>query len=184
MYPEDYDSEEYEDLIRIAKIKSFTADDFERIGKWKDRVKTDLQWKPNVASVAYLIWKEAGQELPRCPGEGQVSTFLNYWSSKAYMDVFTKTSVEKHFGPPRATTLLHFLSGGRFPIFDRRVRTAFARLHGCAIPPNTVAWYLDSYCKFFSELAVICDCVGDDSRILDKALFSYGAYETLTLSVE
>jgi len=174
------DDPEYEYLIE--RRNSLAAEDFERIGKWKDGVKTELQWKPNVASVAYRIWMEAAQELPRCPEDGQVKAFLDCWSGRTYTDAFTSRSVEKHFGPPRATTLLHFLSGGRFPIFDSRVRKAFARLSGGPTPPNTVAWYLDSYCTFFSELASICGCEVDTSRKLDKALFSYGAVETLTFS--
>lgn len=60
-----YDEKEYKDLI--DKAASFTADDLVRIGKWKDGVTTELQWKPNVASVAYLIWMQAAQDLPKCP---------------------------------------------------------------------------------------------------------------------
>src|SRR5207245_10859851 len=58
---------------------------------------------------------------------------------------FTSRTMEKHFGLSRATTLLHFVSGGRFPIFDSRVRKAVARLLNCSVP-NDVPWYLDSYC--------------------------------------
>jgi hypothetical protein len=66
-----YDEEEYADLI--ARHKSFSTEDFERIGKWKDDVTKESQWKPNVASVAYLIWKQAAQELPKCPEEDDVA---------------------------------------------------------------------------------------------------------------
>lgn len=45
-----YDEKEYKELIDKAAL--FTADDFVRIGKWKDGVTTELQWKPNIASVA------------------------------------------------------------------------------------------------------------------------------------
>jgi hypothetical protein len=172
------DAPEYRELIE--RCPAFSAEDFERIGKWKDGVKTEPQWRPNVASVAYRIWMEAARELPKCPDEGEVRTFLDYWSGKAYTDEFTSKSVTKHFGPPRATTLLHFVSGGRFPIFDSRVRKAYARLNGSSMPPNTVEWYLNSYCPFFSELAALCECKADTSRILDKALFSYGSIETLS----
>lgn len=55
-------------------------------------------------------------------------------------------------------------------------------MNSTRLPPNTVAWYLDSYCKLFSELAVLCECEADDSRLLDKALFSYGSSEELNLS--
>lgn len=38
--------------------------------------------------------------------------------------------------------------------------------------PNTVEWYLDSYCPLFSHIAALCET--QDMRKLDKALFSYG----------
>jgi hypothetical protein len=109
------------------------------IGKWKDGAKTERQWKLNVASVAYRIWMEAAQELPKCPEGSAMAAFLDDWSGRTYTDVFEKKGpVEKHFGLARATTLLHFVSGGRFPIFDSRVRTAIARLRDDHVPPNTV----------------------------------------------
>lgn len=55
----------YEELI--AKHHRFSASDFEEIGRWKDAAKTDGRWKPNVASVAYLVWIQAAKERPRCP---------------------------------------------------------------------------------------------------------------------
>src|SRR5579863_7673496 len=69
-----YDEKEYRDLIE--KHKSLSAGDFRRIGKWKDGVTTEKQWKPNVASVAYLMWERAAEELPKCPEEGGVAVFL------------------------------------------------------------------------------------------------------------
>jgi hypothetical protein len=114
-----YDENEYRDLI--TKHRAFTANDFIRVGKWKDGVTSDNQWKPNVASVAYEIWEEAAKEIPTCPQESNVATFVENWSNKKYTDKFTNCSREKIFGPPRATTLLHFLSGGNYPIFDSRV---------------------------------------------------------------
>jgi len=168
------DEKEYRDLI--AKYESLSAKDFERIGKWKDGAKTKAQWKPNIASVAYLIWMQAAQELPKCPDDGSdVKVFLDDWSGRTYTDVFEKKGpVKKRFGVPRATTLLHFVSGGRFPIVDSRVRRAIARLCDDHVPPNTVRWYLDSFRPLFSELAALCK-TEDDSRILDKALTSYGS---------
>jgi hypothetical protein len=38
--------------------------------------------------------------------------------------------------------------------------------------PNTVGWYLDSYCPLFSEIAALCGT--EDLRVVDMALFSYG----------
>jgi hypothetical protein len=176
-----YDEKEYADLI--AKHKSFSAEDFERIGRWKDDATKDSQWKPNVASVAYLVWTQAAQELPKCPEENELKAFLDGWSSRTYTDVFPNKSVAKHFGLSRATALLHFLSGGRYPIFDSRVRTAVARLLNSQQLPATVSSYLKSVLPLFKELADCCGCdTLDDLRILDKALFSYGALESRIFS--
>lgn len=168
-YPVD-DYAEYDALI--AKHQSFTAADFERIGKWKDAAQTDAKWKANVASVAYAIWKQAASELPKCPAESALTMFLNDWAGKKYTDTYKSGPVEKKFGLSRATTLLHFISGARFPIFDSRVRRAITRLRSFHVP-NTVRWYLDSYCPLFSELAALCGT--EDLRRVDMALFSYGA---------
>lgn len=164
------DYAKYSELI--AKHKSLTAADFVQIGKWKDGVKTERQWKVNVASVAYPIWMMAASELPKCPEETRVAHFLDDWSDRKYTDEFaTGRAVVKRFGLSRTTTLLHFISGGRFPIFDSRVRRAMARLLNSRVP-NTVRWYLDSCCPLFSEIAALCDT--EDLRIVDMALFSYG----------
>src|SRR5690242_19449704 len=82
-YPRD-DEKEYRDLI--AKHKSFSADDFVRIGKWKDGATTELQWRPNVASVAYLIWELVAEKLPKCPEERDLAVFLKDWSNTEYTD--------------------------------------------------------------------------------------------------
>jgi hypothetical protein len=122
----------------------------------------------------------AAQELPQCSEANEAAAFLDDWSRRTYTDVFEKRGpVEKHFGLARATTLVHFVSGGRFPIFDSRVRRAIARVHD-HIPPNTIPWYLDSFRSLFSELAALCK-TESDLRNLDKALFSYGSSEKLSL---
>jgi len=162
-------AEEYDALIR--SYKSLSAADFERIGKWKDGAKTQGKWKANVASVAYEIWMQAARELPVCPEETQVAAFLNDWSERKYTDQFGSRTREKRLGLSRATTLLHFVSGGRFPIFDSRVRKAMARLLNCSVP-NDVSWYLDSYCPLIKEIAALSGT--EDLRTVDKALFSYG----------
>ena len=59
----------------IDKHKLLSAEDFRRIGKWKDDATTENQWKPNVASVAYLIWEQAAEELPKCPDENGIAVF-------------------------------------------------------------------------------------------------------------
>jgi hypothetical protein len=174
----DYD-DEYNRLMEIVKRhEPFLAEHFTRIGKWKDGVTTDRQWKPNVASVAYLVWQQAAEATPTCPEECDVQTFLEGWSDKAYTDTFKKGPKKKHFGLSRATTLLHFVSGGRYPIFDSRVKTAIARLLNHPELPGNVSSYLDSYVPLFKELAECCATL--DFRMLDKALFSYGAFEETT----
>jgi hypothetical protein len=155
----------------IARHKSFSATDFEQIGRWKDAAKTERKWKPNVASVAYRIWMQAASELPKCPEGSQVVTFLDDWSNRRYKDEFASGPLEKRFGLFRASTMLHFISGGRFPIFDSRVRTATTPLLNARVP-NTVSWYLDSYCALFMEIAEACGT--QDLRMVDMALFSYG----------
>jgi hypothetical protein len=164
-----YYAEEYDAVIR--NYKSLSAADFERIGKWKDGAKTQGKWKANVASVAYEIWMQAAKETPVCPEETQVAVFLRDWSERKYADHFTNRTMEKQFGLSRATTLLHFVSGGRFPIFDKRVRKAIARLLNCSVP-NEIPWYLDSYCPLIKEIAAVSGT--EDLRTVDKALFSCG----------
>ncbi len=114
---------------------------------------------------------QAASELPGCPEETDVAEFLDDWSSRKYTDEYRNGQVEKHFGLSRTTTLLHFISGGRFPIFDSRVRRAMARLLTSQVP-NTVHGYMDSYCPLFSEVAALCGA--EDLRKVDMALFSYG----------
>jgi hypothetical protein len=173
MWADRYPSKKYtEPGDLIAKYKSLSAADFIQIGKWKDGAKTGSKWKVNVASVAYPIWMLAASELPKCPEENDVGDFLNDWSGRKYTDEYANGATEKAFGLSRATTLLHFISGGRFPIFDSRVRKAMTRLLNSPVP-NTVRWYLDSYCPLFSEVATFCGT--EDSRMVDKALFSYGS---------
>src|SRR2546429_9860132 len=68
-----YDQTEYRALI--GKHSAFSAEDFRRIGKWKDAANTENQWRPNVAQVAYEIWERAAKELPQCPAESGVTAF-------------------------------------------------------------------------------------------------------------
>jgi len=176
-YKTDYDPE-YK--VLIEKYKSFSAEEFRRIGKWKDGATTESQWKPNVASVAYPIWEQAAKELPKCPEKSEVADFLEDWSNRGYTDILKNGPRKKHFGLSRATMLLHFVSGGRYPIFDSRVKTAIARLLNHPELPGTISSYLNSYLPLFKELADRCET--DDFRMLDKAVFSYGALEERTFS--
>lgn len=172
LWAERYPSKNYAGYSElIGKHKSFSAQDFEQIGKWKDAAKTDAKWKPNVASVAYPIWKQAASQLPKCPDDGAVAGFLDDWSSRKYNDEYTKGPRQKKFGLSRATALLHFISGGKYPIFDSRVRKAMSRLLNSPVP-NTVHWYLNSYRQLFLEVAEACST--EDLRMVDMALFSYG----------
>jgi hypothetical protein len=175
-----YNKEEAEYIRLIGKHGALSPEDFESIGKWKDGVTTGSKWKPNVASVAYLIWERAAKELPKCPEESAVTAFLEDWSGKTYTDNFKTGLRKKCFGLSRATTLLHFISGGRYPIFDSRVRTAIARLLDQPELPGTVSSYLRSYLPLFKDLAERCET--GDFRMLDKALFSYGALDKRSFS--
>ena len=143
---------EHDRLIALTQKKPA---DFERIGKWKDAASSAAKWKVNVASVAYVVWMEAASERPTCPADDTIAAFLQDWSSREYEDRFSKRTVKKRFGLSRATTLLYFLSDGRFPIFDSRVRRAIARLTGRPIP-NTVQGYVDSYVPLFAQIAASC----------------------------
>ncbi len=168
---ENDDEKEYRRLIE--NWRSLSSEDFEAVGKWKDGAFKGDKWKPNVASVAYPIWMQAALESPRCPEEDRLVAFLEDWSGRTYVDEYSSGVRTKRFGLSRATTLLHFISGARYPIFDSRVRTAIARLTGSAIADLTVPKYFEYY-ALFKELLSRCESE-DDPRKLDKALFSYGS---------
>lgn len=170
LYPGDKYDREYDALI--ARSGRRVAADFVRIGRWKDSAAAPAKWKPNVASVAYVVWMEAAAERPACPKDSGIADFLLDWSERRYVDTFANKAVQKRFGLSRATTLLHFLSRGRFPIFDSRVRRAIRLVHGVAIP-NTVQAYVTSYVPLFMKIAAACRT--EDLRGLDRALFAYGA---------
>jgi hypothetical protein len=167
---------EYAALISLARQNSFPPAYFERVGKWKDSANSDGRWKPNVASVAYLIWRQAEDEQPRCPTADLVVSFLEDWSARAYKDVFPAREVKKQFGLSRATTLLHFVSGGKFPIYDSNVIKAIGRLYKKK-PLYTANYYWETFYAQFLELAALCQT--DDFRRLDNALFSYGSSNSL-----
>jgi len=164
------DERAYRELI--AKQGELSGADFERIGRWKDGAWGEGQWKTNVAMVAYEVWMQAAKETPVCPDENRVALFLGDWSERSYRNQYKSGVVQrKRFGLSRATTLLHFISGGRYPIFDSRVRKAVFRLLNSPVK-NDILWYLDSYCQIFSSIAAACGT--NDSREIDNALFCYG----------
>jgi hypothetical protein len=74
---------------------------------------------------------------------------------------------------PFTQSNLHPLSGGRYPIFDSRVAEAVSRLLGSSVD-YSVASYVNSYCPVFQQIADLCRAT--DSRTVDMALFSYGAF--------
>src|ERR1017187_2888079 len=102
------DDPEYRALIERHPLSS--ADDFRRVGKWKDGATTAGRWRPNVASVAFPIWERAAEESPTCPEESGVAAFLEDWSTREYTDTYKNGPQKKHFGLSRATSLLHFVS--------------------------------------------------------------------------
>ena len=101
---------------------------------------------------AYVIWMEAAETLPRCPGESRVATFLTDWPEKVYRDEYTNgTKQNKRFGLSRESTALHFISAGRYPIFDSRVVAALSRLMRSPVT-YSVGAYMDSYCPALRTL--------------------------------
>jgi hypothetical protein len=168
LYPRKYDPG-HDSLI--AKNGPLSAEDFERIGRWKDDAEAEGKWKPNIASVAYVIWREAASELPKCPDECSVADFLADWSERKYINTYGSKRRQMRFGLSRATTLLYYISGQKSPIFDSRVRRAMKWLLNSSIP-NDVCWYVNSFRPLFREIADLCSA--ENVRLVDKALFSYG----------
>jgi len=176
-YPsEKYDEKKYDYLIRRAGVLS--SEDFILLGRWKDAAWSEKKWRPNVAMVAFPAWMDVSKELPGFRIE-QTSPeeFLNKWSERLYPDTSSRRpDGKKHFGLPRATTLLHFISAGKFPIYDSRVRTAVRRLCNKRALDD-VEWYLNSYIPIFDQLVNVC---GASVRSLDKALHAYGGRSVKT----
>ncbi len=174
-----YPAQDYGEYGALISTRAFSSDDFVRISKWKDGATTAKQWKPNTASVAYVLWMQIAQERPTCPTELETAAFLNDWSHRRYRDEYANGTVrDKEFGLSRATTLLHFLSRGRYPIFDSRVRCALKRLLHTTVR-NTVEWYLERCCPLVAEIAAVCGA--DTLRTVDMALFAYGGRKLGTL---
>ena len=170
-YGATYDERTYQRLVN-RRIR-LTREDFIAMGKWKDGATGGRRWARHVASVAYDGWIVIAKNRPTCPSEANVKEFLEKWSTiRAYV---SRDGIhEKRFGLSRATTLLHFVSRGKYPIFDRRVRRAVARLRDTTMPPNTVEEFCDNFCPFFRNLAKECRTT-NNLRNLDKVLFCYGA---------
>jgi len=175
----DYETKNEADIYRelIDKQDNLSSNDFVVMGKWKDNALGETRrnrWKENVAMVAYRGWIRAAAELPKCPTtESAVKVFLQEWSEWKYRDSSSRSADKmKRFGLSRASTMLHFISGGRYPIFDERVRVAIERLSGKELG-MTIEEYLNDVCPFVENLSHLCGC--RDVRKLDNALFAYGA---------
>jgi hypothetical protein len=130
-------------------------------------------WQPRTPR-AYEIWMRADAQLPKCPNtRDEIVTFLNSWLKERFLAA-KKDDRTQCFALSRATTLLHFTSGGRCPIWDSNVANAM-RLLGSQIDDTSEA-YVTDFCRLFSEIAAICG-VSDlrGLRRLDNALFSHGS---------
>lgn len=167
----DGDNREYFDLM--AKQGELSADAFEQVGKWKEGCLKpgNGRWKSGTP-VAYDVGMQAKAELPKCADKEGITAFLTDWAERKFA---AGRDQRKRFGLSRATTLLHFVSGGQYPILDARVVTAMARLGSPIDDRETIGGYLTSFCHLFSELAAVCGASDTEGlRRLDNALFNYG----------
>jgi hypothetical protein len=168
-YGEDGDNDVYFDLIE--KQGALSGDDFELMGKWKERCLKPANhgsWKTGTPR-AYDVWMQAKAELPKCPEEDGVANFLRDWSDRTFAAGKEKPY---RFGLSRSTTLLHFISSGRYPILDSNVDSAMTRLGS----PLDICGYLHCFCPLFSKIASACGVSGTEGlRKLDNALFMYGS---------
>jgi hypothetical protein len=178
------DDDVYKTLME--KKGQLSGQDFEQIGRWKvgcllkeDGVEHGM-WKPQT-STAYDVWMQAKQSPPQHPESDVIDElfaerFLEEWSERKFdMPVKGGEVKGKRFGLSYATALLHFMSVGRFPIYDAGVRYGLKRL-GLRLPSDmSVNAYLTKFCPMFSSLAAQCGLQSvDDLRTLDNALRCYG----------
>jgi hypothetical protein len=165
--------EVYEGLI--GKAESLSPEDFKTVGRWKEGclAENNGRWKPNTP-VAYDVWMKASKECLTCPPEDGLEEFLEKWSEERFTAGTDRNGHElkKRFGLARSTTLLHFISGGRFPIFDARVGAAIERLRVSPPAQATPKWYVETFCPQFHDIANLCGV--SDTKGLDNALFCYG----------
>lgn len=163
----------------VAKGSNLTAEDFERLGQWKEQC-----WEPNLGRwksgtpAAYDVWMQAKAELPTRPPESALESFLSCWSHKQFLAGKRKDGqpLRQTFGLSRATTLLHVISGGDYPIMDAVVVEAMARLGSPVRNTEEAVGYLNSFCPLFFELAARCGASGmEGRRRLDNALMMYGS---------
>jgi hypothetical protein len=169
------DNDEYLRLIAIAKQGKLSAADIEQVGRWKEGCldPRNGRWKTGTPA-AYDVWMQAKAELPECPGKNKVADFLRCWSVRTFVAGKRKKTgvvITQSFGLSRSTTLLHFISGGQYPILDSNVVSAMTRLGS----PYEIHAYVNSFCPLFSDIASVCGVCGIEGlRKLDNALFMYG----------
>lgn len=160
----------------IAKRGKLLSEDFERVGRWKERCLPPPdpgRWKTGTP-VGYDVWIWAKAKPPACPDEDGIAAFLKDWSERRFLaGQRNGQPLTQAFGLARATTLLHFISGGVYPILDSTVLVALTRL-GSPVK-KTIEEYSNSFCVLFSELASVCGVSGTEGlRKLDNALNTYG----------
>jgi hypothetical protein len=175
------DERVYQRLIVAARQQPLTSVDFELMAKWKDGAWTDGKFQPHVGRVAYHTWKAIIADPPHCPGQDEIDRFLNKWSETLCLYTYGDGTAKKRFGLPRATTLLHFLSAGAYPILDSWVMKA---LNGFKSQPgllprtikvtDEVRSYLETFCPVFKKLEHACET--DDTHRLDHALMRYAGF--------
>jgi len=173
------DEKEYRDLILEHQVRPTRY--YERIGQWKDSA-TGGRWSPTAESVAYQVWKLAERKRPTCPSDNEVRTFLDFWTKEECHFQRSSRTITKHFGVPRSATLLHFLSGGRWPIYDSRANRGVACLLGQDESEISVENYLNFYCPVFKEIAALCG-TEKNRRELDRALLMFGARESYSIPI-
>jgi hypothetical protein len=176
------DNNKYFELIE--KHDKLSKEDFEQVGKWKEGClkPNHGSWKTGTPK-AYDVWMQTKTESPKCPEQDDVAGFLEGWSTRTFVAGEKNSKVLIYrFGLSRATTVLPFISGGQYPIFDSRVSTAMIRL-GSPVE-KTIEGYLNSFCPLFSEVAGICGVSEREGlRRLDNALFTYGADASFPVSL-
>ncbi len=172
------DERVYRRLILAAKEGRLTDEDFELIGRWKDSAWTDGRWNSRAARVAYDTWKTIIDKPPCCPGPDEIAKFLGDWSETLCTYSYGNGTAKKRFGLPRATTLLHFISAGEYPILDSWVMKAFNgfRSHHGILPKGTrvrddIPSYLEKFCPVFKIITATCKT--EDVRRVDQALIRY-----------
>jgi hypothetical protein len=184
-----YTDEAYYNYLE-QKASKMTDRDILILGAWKDGALVQKgdpfdpevpeftrKWGPNAASVAYQVWKNAAKELGGKMAEGfptDTVAFIRDWSERTYPQEMKGGVRSKHFGLARATTLPHFVSGGRYPIFDSRVRKAVRNLTGVAAP-YTLEWYLGTYCELFLQLTKECNSEPNPRKV-DNAVRAYSKF--------